>query len=259
MLSACAPGAGDVGQMRGLRLVLTAGTPGAPWTEAAKAVFERAWSDELSAPPSRTVTNPKSALQEWAQGQGHPLPEYVVIGRSGPDHAPEYEVEVRIAQNGTAAASGPPPGPGGWARTPLQLDLAGGVPLDLNLSARTLVFLSPRLDEMPSEILRLSAHFRPVLPDRDAIRKVWKFRSFSEAWGFMTRCALAAEKANHHPEWTNRFNIVDVTLITHDCAGLSMLDITLARQMDRLSGTAEVVKNHAEPISCLCETRARQA
>ena len=94
---------------------------------------------------------------------------------------------------------------------------------------------------------------------RDAIRKVWKFRSFSEAWGFMTRCALAAEKANHHPEWTNRFNIVDVTLITHDCAGLSMLDITLARQMDRLSGTAEVVKNHAEPISCLCETRARQA
>jgi 4a-hydroxytetrahydrobiopterin dehydratase len=94
---------------------------------------------------------------------------------------------------------------------------------------------------------------------RDAIRKVWKFRNFSEAWGFMTRCALAAEKANHHPEWTNRFNIVDVTLITHDCAGLSMLDITLARQMDRLAGSAEVVKNHAEPISCLCETRARQA
>ena len=94
---------------------------------------------------------------------------------------------------------------------------------------------------------------------RDAIRKIWKFRSFSEAWGFMSRAALAAEKANHHPEWTNRFNIVDVTLITHDCAGLSMLDITLARQMDRLSGTAEVVKNHAEPISCLCEARARQA
>ena len=77
-----------------------------------------------------------------------------------------------------------------------------------------------------------------AVPGRDAIRKVWKFRNFSEAWGFMTRCALAAEKANHHPEWTNRFNIVDVTLITHDCAGLSMLDITLARQMDRLSGTA---------------------
>ena len=94
---------------------------------------------------------------------------------------------------------------------------------------------------------------------RDAIRKIWKFRSFSEAWGFMSRCALAAEKANHHPEWTNRFNIVDVTLITHDCAGLSMLDITLARQMDRLSSGAEVVENHAEPISCLCETRARRA
>ena len=94
---------------------------------------------------------------------------------------------------------------------------------------------------------------------RDAINKSFRFTDFHAAWGFMTRCALAAEKANHHPEWTNRFNIVDVTLITHDCAGLSMLDITLARQMDRLSGTAEVVKNHAEPISCLCETRARQA
>lgn len=97
------------------------------------------------------------------------------------------------------------------------------------------------------------------VPDRDAIRKVWKFRNFSEAWGFMARCALAAEKANHHPEWTNRFNIVDVTLVTHDCAGLSMLDIDLARRMDRMAGAAEVVRDHAEPISCLCETRGRQA
>lgn len=96
------------------------------------------------------------------------------------------------------------------------------------------------------------------VPERDAIRKVWKFRSFSEAWGFMARCALAAEKANHHPEWTNRFNIVDVTLVTHDCDGLSMLDIDLARRMDRMAGAAEVVLDHAEPISCLCETRARR-
>ena len=97
------------------------------------------------------------------------------------------------------------------------------------------------------------------VPDRDAIRKIWKFRSFSEAWGFMSRCALAAEKLNHHPEWTNRFNIVDVTLITHDCDGLSALDVDLARKMDRCAGTAEVVSTHAEPISCLCQTRARQA
>ena len=96
------------------------------------------------------------------------------------------------------------------------------------------------------------------VPGRDAIRKVWKFRNFSEAWGFMARCALAAEKANHHPEWTNRFNIVDVTLVTHDCAGLSMLDIDLARKMDRMAGAAEVIRDHAEPISCLCEMRAHR-
>ena len=54
---------------------------------------------------------------------------------------------------------------------------------------------------------------------RDAIRKIWKFKSFSEAWGFMSRAALAAEKLNHHPEWTNDYNVVDVTLTTHDCGG----------------------------------------
>lgn len=93
------------------------------------------------------------------------------------------------------------------------------------------------------------------VPGRDAIRKVWKFKSFSEAWAFMSRAALAAEKANHHPEWTNRFNVVDVTLITHDCDGLSALDIDLARRMDRFAGAAEVVHDHAEPISCLCQIR----
>ena len=99
-----------------------------------------------------------------------------------------------------------------------------------------------------------------AVPDRDAIRKIWAFRSFSEAWGFMSRAALTAEKLNHHPEWLNRFNIVDVTLITHDCNGLSQLDFDLARAMDRFAGGAEVKRDHGEPISCLCQTRAtRQA
>jgi 4a-hydroxytetrahydrobiopterin dehydratase len=109
-----------------------------------------------------------------------------------------------------------------------------------------------------------SAHLPPLgetgwgaVKDRDAIRKIWKFRSFSEAWGFMSRAALAAEKLNHHPEWSNKYNIVDVTLITHDCDGLSDLDIKLAALMDKAAGTAEVVRDHSEPISCLCETHAK--
>lgn len=96
-----------------------------------------------------------------------------------------------------------------------------------------------------------------AVPGRDAIRKIWKFRNFSEAWGFMARAALAAERLNHHPEWTNRFNIVDVTLITHDCDGLSALDISLAKIMDKAAGAATVQDDHSEPISCLCETRSK--
>ena len=96
-----------------------------------------------------------------------------------------------------------------------------------------------------------------AVPDRDAIRKIWKFRNFSEAWGFMSRAALVAEKLNHHPEWTNRFNIVDVTLITHDCGGLSGLDTEMARRFDKLAGEAEVQRDHSEPVSCLCQIKAK--
>ena len=92
---------------------------------------------------------------------------------------------------------------------------------------------------------------------RDAIRKVWKFKSFIEAWGFMSAAALVAEKLNHHPEWTNVYNVVDVTLTTHDCSGLSELDIKLAQRMDKLSGSAEVQRDHSQPIECLCQIHAR--
>lgn len=94
-----------------------------------------------------------------------------------------------------------------------------------------------------------------AVPGRDAIRKVWKFRNFSEAWGFMTRAALKAEALNHHPEWRNVYNVVDVTLSTHDCGGLSALDLDLARAMDRLAGAAEVQRDHGDPILSLCEER----
>ena len=70
---------------------------------------------------------------------------------------------------------------------------------------------------------------------RDAIRKTYKFGNFVEAFGWMTRAALWAEKWNHHPEWSNVYNRVEVTLITHDCGGLSEKDVKLARKMDALA------------------------
>lgn len=67
---------------------------------------------------------------------------------------------------------------------------------------------------------------------RDAIEKSFKFKNFSQAWGFMSRVALAAEKLDHHPEWFNVFNRVEITLSTHDCDGLSERDVTLAKRIE---------------------------
>jgi len=72
--------------------------------------------------------------------------------------------------------------------------------------------------------------------ERDAISRRFRFADFSAAFGFMTRVALAAEQAEHHPEWTNVWNRVDVTLTTHDAAGLTAKDVALARKMDALAG-----------------------
>ena len=93
---------------------------------------------------------------------------------------------------------------------------------------------------------------------KDAIRKVWKFKSFSEAWGFMSRAALVAEKMNHHPEWSNVYNVVDVTLTTHSAKGLTKLDTDLAARMDALAGAAEVQRDLGQPIQCLCEIHHAQ-
>jgi 4a-hydroxytetrahydrobiopterin dehydratase len=77
--------------------------------------------------------------------------------------------------------------------------------------------------------------WQPV-KDRDAIQRAFKFADFNAAFGFMTRAALVAEKLDHHPEWFNVWNRVDVTLSTHDAGGLTTRDITLAEAMDRIAG-----------------------
>ncbi|MFK7939746.1 MAG: 4a-hydroxytetrahydrobiopterin dehydratase [Roseovarius sp.] len=72
--------------------------------------------------------------------------------------------------------------------------------------------------------------------DRDAITKLFKFGDFTDALGFMARSGVWAEKWNHHPEWSNVYNRVTVTLTTHDVDGLTTLDMKLARKMDTIAG-----------------------
>ena len=74
------------------------------------------------------------------------------------------------------------------------------------------------------------------VPGRDAITKTFVFKDFNQAFGFMARAALIAEKMDHHPEWSNVYKTVEVTLSTHDAGGLTELDVKLATEMDRLAG-----------------------
>ncbi|MEI4260505.1 4a-hydroxytetrahydrobiopterin dehydratase [Roseovarius sp. D0-M9] len=74
-----------------------------------------------------------------------------------------------------------------------------------------------------------------MVEGRDAITKEFKFADFADALGWMVRAGVWAEKWNHHPEWSNVYNTVNVTLTTHDVDGLSTLDAKLARKMDNLA------------------------
>lgn len=71
---------------------------------------------------------------------------------------------------------------------------------------------------------------------RDAMKKTFEFKNFNAAFGFMTRVAMVAEQMNHHPEWFNVYNRVDVTLTTHDANGVTERDLKLAAKMDKFFG-----------------------
>ena len=88
--------------------------------------------------------------------------------------------------------------------------------------------------ERTDSLTRLSGW--ETVSDRDAISKKFQFKTFNQAFGFMTQVALIAEKLNHHPEWFNVYNRVEITLSTHDAGGLTELDIKLAEQIDKVSG-----------------------
>jgi 4a-hydroxytetrahydrobiopterin dehydratase len=84
------------------------------------------------------------------------------------------------------------------------------------------------------------------------ISREFVFADFVEAFGFMTEVALQAEKRNHHPEWSNVYNRVSVTLTTHDAAGLSMNDIELARHMDRAAAVRVAPPDTTNPGATPC-------
>ncbi len=85
--------------------------------------------------------------------------------------------------------------------------------------------------EVRAAALKGLPHWREI-PGRDVIARKFEFKDFNEAFGFMSRVALLAEKMDHHPEWVNVYRTVDVRLTTHDAGGLTESDIAMAKAMD---------------------------
>lgn len=95
----------------------------------------------------------------------------------------------------------------------------------------------PRPEKLSENALAAALTSLPGWSVQDGkLRREFRFADFSEAFGFMTRAALAAEAMNHHPEWFNVYGRVDVDLTTHDAGGITALDLDLARRMNGLAG-----------------------
>ncbi|KAM6356855.1 pterin-4-alpha-carbinolamine dehydratase 2 isoform 1-T1 [Alca torda] len=92
-------------------------------------------------------------------------------------------------------------------------------------------------EERNQVLLDLKASGWSELGERDAIYKEFNFKNFNQAFGFMTRVALQAEKMNHHPEWFNVYSKVQITLISHDCGGLTKRDVKLAQFIDKAAAS----------------------
>lgn len=96
--------------------------------------------------------------------------------------------------------------------------------------------MAERLDDNARTAALAELHGWTHDTTRDAIQKTFRFKTFDEAFAWMTRIAIAAEKLDHHPEWFNVYNRVEVTLTTHDAKGLTGLDVQLAKTMDACAG-----------------------
>uniref|UniRef100_A0A663MSD6 4a-hydroxytetrahydrobiopterin dehydratase n=1 Tax=Athene cunicularia TaxID=194338 RepID=A0A663MSD6_ATHCN len=113
-------------------------------------------------------------------------------------------------------------------------------------SCHVFIFFSPQqssqshwltTEERNQVLLDLKASGWSELGERDAIYKEFNFKNFNQAFGFMTRVALQAEKMNHHPEWFNVYSKVQITLISHDCGGLTKRDVKLAQFIDKAAAS----------------------
>ena len=91
-----------------------------------------------------------------------------------------------------------------------------------------------------AEALKTLAGWSALEGERDAIQRTFKFKDFNAAFGFMTRVALLADKVDHHPEWSNVYNRVEVLLTTHDADGVTEKDIRMARFIDEAAGAMGV-------------------